>query len=140
VLEAPAHGWTQVRIGDFSDRASYLTDVPMECLESFIYGFFSDSPISLKFDAEGWDFLVVVDDYSTHIITSKDNYKLESYEIWKEDLAVELINDIESNLEAWVEWDLDYDDGEKSNSRRKHLISHLERLRELLDEKNYIYI
>ena len=33
MLENPKHGWVKVHLGDFCDRASYLTDVIDDILE-----------------------------------------------------------------------------------------------------------
>ena len=148
MLGKPKHGWTNVSIGDYSDQASYLDDVPLDCLNAFINGYSSYLPITISFDAEGHEFLLVVDYYTTHIISNRDfimalrtggeekeRFILKSYDINRDDLAKELINDIESNLEGWVHWffaDPFVDDDENSAERRKELIEHIEKLKELI--------
>ena len=35
MLDAPKLGWSKIHIGAWSDRCSYLDDVPMKLLEAF---------------------------------------------------------------------------------------------------------
>ena len=37
MLTKPRYGWTNLRIGDICYPASYLNDVPIDCLDAFIY-------------------------------------------------------------------------------------------------------
>jgi len=141
MLEKPNAGWTKVCIGDFIDRASYITDVPVKCLKAFINGYSSNLPIAINFDAEGHEYLLIVDYYETHIITDEDteyivnrDYSLISFDVKRNDLAKELINDIESNLEEWVQWDLFIDDGVNSVERREELTQLIEELKALIDK------
>ena len=108
-------GWTRISIGDWSNRASYLTDVPMNILDAFLnkrYG-----PVAVDFDAEGWEYIVVCDDYITYVIdydynstieymqaSDNDSLTLRIIEIDKEELVRDFINDIESILDEWICW------------------------------------
>ena len=146
MLSKPEHGWTNVSIGDFKYSASYITDVPVICLKAFINGYPSSLPITIRFDAEGYEYLLIVDYYATHIITDKDagiienqDYSLISFAINPYDLAKELINDIESNLEGWVQWDLFMDDGVNSTERREELTHLVEELKTLIEKSERRY-
>ena len=37
MLENPSCGWVKIHLGDFCDRASYLTDVIYDILEALIH-------------------------------------------------------------------------------------------------------
>ena len=77
MLENPKHGWVKIHLGDFCDRASYLTDVPHDLLDKFNNMFEKHgSPVAVGFDAEGWEYIIVFDWYTTYIIESKDTEKL----------------------------------------------------------------
>jgi len=64
----------------------------------------------------------------------KERFTLKSFDIGRDEMAKELINDIESNLEGWVQWNLFMDDGVNSIIRRKELVEHVEKLKALIDK------
>lgn len=72
MLSKPEHGWADITIGDWSDRCSYLDDVPIALLSEISCVLETHCPRVLKFDAEGWEYLIVFDDYETHIICRSD--------------------------------------------------------------------
>ncbi len=88
----PDAGWTNITIGEFRSRASYLTDIPFDCLQAFIFALKHRTPAAISFDAEGWEFIVVVDWYDTHVIINNTDakYEYKTIEVKKEDLAKEL--------------------------------------------------
>lgn len=134
MLKAPYAGWTTIKIGDWSDRASYLTDVPMDILDAFINSYNYWQPAVIKFDAEGWEYTVVIDDYETYIIDYLHNDEgdyLDSFEanptltiikVKKKNLAKEVLNDIKSNFNSWVEWCSD--DGDPEEIKKYEYILH----------------
>lgn len=107
MLSIPKAGWARVSIGDFSSRASYIRDVPVECLKAMISSYENNLPAVMKFDAEGWEYIVVVDDFKTHIISDdcEEGYAFSTIEIKKDDLARELVDDIKLHLNGWAIWD-----------------------------------
>ena len=68
MLKTPKYGWSEITIGDWHDRCSYLDDVPYRLLEAVDYTNRCGRPSSVKFDAEGWDYIIVFDQFETHII------------------------------------------------------------------------
>ena len=134
MLSKPRYGWTNVTIGEFQGRASYLTDVPMDCLISFINSFKYGIPASVFFDEEGSTFTLVTESYNnTYIISEREDTELININKRFLDLAKELIKDIEDNLEDWVFWEDYYDDSEDTlNKRRKLINDRLEKLKELV--------
>lgn len=109
MLSKPKYGWADITIGDWSDRCSYLTDVPFQLLEAMCRSCKNHEPVAAKFDAEGWEYTIIFDWLETHIITEKDGFELKTVEINRDDLAKELVEDIRANVNEWASWD-DYGD------------------------------
>ena len=106
MLRTPKYGWSKITIVDWEDRCSDLDDVPYRLLEAVDYTNRTHMPSSVKFDAEGWDYIIVFDMYETHIITCDKNgeWQYNTIEIFLRDLIVELLADIRKDLNAWSEW------------------------------------
>lgn len=136
MLSKPCAGWTKVTIGDFEGRASYMTDVPMDCLIAFINAFEYNIPASILFNEEGSEFTLVTSVDGTYIISEREEPKLFVINKGFLKLVRELINDIEDNLEDWVLWDYDYEFHNDSegilNERRNIIKKRVKRLKELL--------
>ena len=104
MLSTPYCGWTEITIGKWHDRASYLTDVPYDILKAIINTLKTGHASCVECDAEGWDYIIVFNTFDTHIITSRDGYELSSIDINIKNLAKEVYNDIHSNLNNWSDW------------------------------------
>ena len=102
MLDTPKHGWSSIHIGAWSDRCSYLDDVPMKLLEAFLRCFRCHEPQSVRFDAEGYEYIIVFDIYQTYVITSDDEDRLAVLDATYRKLAPECIADIRRDLDAWV--------------------------------------
>lgn len=138
MLSKPLHGWCRLNISSWSDRASYLTHVGMDLLDSFIYGLSNNCSNCVSFDAEGWGYIIVFDYYNVHIIEAKDAFELYSFDISRKDLALELYNDISENIEGWVMWDnpfIDKEDYEEATKTRIELQEKLDLLKDLIDKE-----
>ena len=46
MLGKPHGGWTEIKIGDFIGYGSYLTDIPVDCLNACIFALSNNSPLS----------------------------------------------------------------------------------------------
>lgn len=136
MLSKPCAGWTKVTIGDFEGRASYMTDVSMDCLIAFINALEYNIPASILFNEEGSEFTLVTSVDGTYVISEREESKLFVINKRFSKLARELINDIEDNLEDWVLWDYDYEFHNDSegilNERRNIIKKRVKRLKELL--------
>jgi len=113
MLTKPQDGWTSIHIQNFSERASYLTDIPNDCLDAFIYALQTNNPAVVYFDAEGWDFHLVSSYYRSYIIRDKEDNKVDIHVIEKDilELAKELVYDIQRDFDEWLQWEYYYDDG-----------------------------
>ena len=140
MLINPKHGWVTISIENWSDRASYLTEVPLECLDNMIYALENGSDFIVSFDAEGWTYKIISDYYRTFVITELDTCDLIVFEnVSKKVLAKEIFNDITKDIDEWSMWScsLDYDNEghvtqESIDKYRNTLLSKLEKLEKLL--------
>ncbi len=121
MLINPRHGWASVIIGNFNERASYLTDIPNECLDAFIYARENGVPAVVYFDAEGYNYHLVASYFESFIIIEKDKPETHHFDLSLIDLADELISDIEQNIDEWADWQSynQYDDEELKKNKRK---------------------
>jgi hypothetical protein len=106
MLKTPWCGWSEITIGNWHDRCSYLDDVPYRLLEAVDHVNRTGTPSAVKFDAEGWSYIIVFDMYHTHIICDGIDvvYKYYTVDIHIKDLARDLISDIRRDIKAWSEW------------------------------------
>jgi len=143
MLATPHCGWSTIQIGDWSDRVSYISDVPNNILNAFIGTKTSYDPISVKFDAEGWEFIIVFDHFETHILdygykneeeylADKENkLKLFTFEISRFDIIKELVSDMERDLDDWTMWYsfISYHEVEAINKRKIQLKNKIDKLK-----------
>lgn len=136
MLSNPEHGWCNIKIGDFEGVASYLTDVPFNCLAAFIQYFDRSSNLnsaSVYFDEEGTEFYTVFDYYSTYIIIEREEKPELKYldDVGIKQLANELIEDLERDFDCWVKWEC-YDDPEEGREDKLRL--GIEKLNQLMKD------
>jgi len=130
MLTKPLHGWTHLNFGNFSERASYLTDVPNDCLDAFIYALQTNNPAVVYFDAERYEFHLIASYYESYIIRDREDNKVDTYIIEKDviELAKELVNDIEKYFDDWLNWECYDDSGEYAEVNREVFKEKLSRL------------
>ena len=105
MLSRPIVGWSKITIGNWSDRCSYIDDVPFMLLEAMEESCRINKPVSVSIDAEGWDYIIVFDQFTTHIISEiTDDYTYYSVDIDRDELAKELVSDIRRDIDGWCEW------------------------------------
>ena len=121
MFTTPWHGWTNLNFLNFSERASDLTDIPNDCLDAFIHALQTNNPAIIYFDAEGWDFHLVSSYYRSYIVVDKEDNKVDTYVIEKGiiKLAKELVNDIQTDFDAWLKWECCDDNGEYAKVNRE---------------------
>lgn len=119
----PKHGWTNLKIGDICYRASYLTDIPIDCLDAFIYALKNHSPATVYFDAEGWEHYLVSYRYDSYVIVNKNTTTVEVIEKDYVQLAKELIKDIKNYFDGWVNWECYHNMNEEETKERENMIN-----------------
>lgn len=132
----PKSGWTNLQLGCFESRASYLTDIPMDCLDAFIYALENNKPITIFFDAEGWDFHLISSYYGSYIISNEnDESDLCLINGSFKELARELVEDIEKYLDGWINWEwFSLDEEDEFNERKEELNNKLLILKGLIEK------
>ena len=106
MLKTPKYGWSRISIDDWNDRCSYLDDVPYKLLEAVDHTIRTCMPSAVKFDAEGYEYIIVFDMHYTHIIgyDFDGEYSCHTVEINLKDLTRELIADIRRDIKLWGKW------------------------------------
>ncbi len=125
MLSTPEAGWCKLTIGCWSDRCSYLSDVPMKLLKIFL-SLYKDSTLHVcNFDAEGWENNIIFNKKMTLITSDKDNGYETTINISSDTLAKELIADIRRDIDKWVIWDFnsedEFTDDQKEQRKQKLL-------------------
>lgn len=119
MLSKPNAGWAVVTIGKMEFNASYLTDIPKDCLIA-AKNYLSGEPLlALFFDLEEEGTLYVLSDkLGTFVITETDEwddeindfkYKTDRIGISAETLIQEIVQDIKRYIDEWTGW-LCYDE------------------------------
>ena len=142
MLTKPHAGWSDFQLdGTSLYGLSYLDDIAFEWLDQAIHGLETMLPFCVKGFMEPGRFLCVVSYWNCHIICEND----ERNQLDNEDINTEyshtsmlefckyLYNDIISNIDEWVRF-VDYKEVDW-DEKRKVLESKLDRLKELISEK-----
>ncbi len=107
MLGKPEAGWTKVTIGRFEADASYLTNVPVDCLEACIHRVKGKGPLAFVFEAEGpGRFFVLATAYDT-VVKWEDDDTPGSCQVIQGvndvQLVLEIVDDIERYPDIWAE-------------------------------------
>lgn len=135
ILLLKKYGWAEIHIGDngsiFKGQVSYLRDTPMELLENF--KLYVDSGIipAIKCDEEGSEFLIVIDEYNTHIISERKDFEYCNWEISCNDFVLQVVEDIENQLDDAVAFMCD---DENYKERRQIMLSLIHYIKEKLEK------
>ena len=135
----PEYGWTDVTIGDYTSRASYITDIPFDALdnvtEAIKYKDYGQT-YTQRFDAEGWEFIIEADANQTKLTIEEEDTKTIIIPKTMFDWAKEIITDIETYLEDWAKWtwDQNLDEPEQYEENKKELQQKINQLKALLEE------
>ena len=136
MLTKPNFGWTRIEIENNILPASYVTDVPMDCLENMILAYRHHIDFCVSLDAEGWTFKIISDEYMTYII--KDYIERELIvceEVNIDNLSKELIEDIESNIDDWLLWNYSPEEIEEISEYKKNLLKKIDTLKKLINSQ-----
>lgn len=138
MFSAPEYGWVNITLGDFTSRASYLTDIPLDLLNALISAYKHGTMPAVDFDAEGWGFTAVASMYSqkVYIILDKEEVpELFTVDMAMKEFADEVNEDITTYLHEWTlfTWnDYDVSDTEEYSLRRAEIWSKLCELKNLM--------
>ena len=134
MISNPKFGWCNFNIDNFSGHPSYLTDVPVDLLDAFIDYYTRGYGVAI-FDEEGSFFTLVLTRYNWGIflIEEKNDSVLYDFsDMDSDNLAKELISDIENDLNGWtVEFVVD-DDQEEIAQYRNEIRQRIAKLKKLI--------
>ena len=132
MLANPRHGWCRFEIGSFTGSPSYLEDVPVNTLMAFI-NYYKNGCGSVWYDEEGSSFTLILTPYSVYVIEEKDEPVLHDFsdDTSIDNLAQELIADIESCVDDWAMFTTDYDDVNEIEKHKDKIVEMLDTLREV---------
>ena len=143
MLSKPDSGWSIFQLGKCDYHLSYLTDVPTTWLDNAIYGLENLTPFSVYGYLEPDRVICTVSFWNSYVYAEGDDNipidvngtHFESVHISMLDFCESLYNDINANIDEWVEWlcddDIDLDE------RKKLLEEKLEKLNSMIDEDQY---
>ncbi|WMI81474.1 hypothetical protein [Anaerotignum sp. MB30-C6] len=133
MFSKPSNGWTDVVISEFEGQASYLTDVPMDCLKGCIFALKNKVPFSFFFDEEGSECIITSHGEYTYILHELDQTQVYKLELPFLALAKEIAQDIEAYLDEWINWFtyLEEEDLERTEALKNGLVE----LKELLENQ-----
>lgn len=122
MISNPKHGWCNFRLKKFEGTPSYLTDVPLDLLNAFVDLHTKGCGIAW-FDEEGTEFSLVLTPYSLFIIEERGEAPVlhDFSEMVIKNLEKELIDDIKSDLNGWVNFIADDNLGKISIHRNEIL-------------------
>lgn len=94
-------GWCAIQLGDIYSRASYITDVPGDCLTSIIHAIQSDCDFEVEFNAEGYSFTVRADNTQCYFnFHAGEHHAFDNMN--KYDLALQIYKDINNDFSRWL--------------------------------------
>lgn len=102
MLSRPEDGWSEISIGNWSDRCSYLTDVAVDLLEAVLRAYQTGSVQAVEIEAEGYVYIIVFGSWEIYVITVGESNALTTIDATIDDVAEQLVRDVKKNLADWV--------------------------------------
>lgn len=110
MFSRPKGGWVDINIGDYTINGSYLTDIPMDFLDSLISSLKSNLPISIFINEEGTENIICAYFNEVYIIVKNgDDVEYKKIDMDFNLFRKDIINGIEMNLNEWINWNMDED-------------------------------
>lgn len=134
MLSKPQFGWTDITIGDWTGKLSYIDDVPVVLLNAFYNVFSNQKPEVVCCDAEGMNYWIVFDLSDTIIITEDENcqYSVSRQNVGVRELGMQMWNDIYRELKDWAYWAIDDNNAKDYEEREELLYNKLQQLRKAI--------
>ena len=134
MISNPKHGWCNFKLGNFQGSPSYLTDVPVDLLDAFIDYYTKGYGVAV-FDEEGSYFTLLLTRYNWGIFIieeTNDSILYDFSDMNSDNLAKELISDIENDLTGWVVEFVVDDDQEEITQHRNEIRQRIAKLKTLI--------
>ncbi len=132
MITNPDCGWCKFKIGSFEGSPSYVTNVPLDLLKAFS-DYYRTGCGQAYFDEEGSEFYLVLQAESVYVVAFRDEPLIslfDFYDINKEELAYELIGDIEKNIDKWADFlmPMSLKEHKACKNKMKQVVSELKQL------------
>ena len=132
MISNPKYGWCNFDLGDFHGHPSYLTDVAMDLVTAcFSYCIEDNDYITVGFDEEDSEFILLADYHNCYIIEQKDEDILHRIDINIKDFIKEIVNDVESDIDAWATFAVFDDDPEEIKYNKTRLLNKIKLIKEM---------
>lgn len=136
MFSRPKVGWVDINIGGYTINGSYLTDIPMDFLDSLIPSLKSNLPVSIFIDEEGIEDIICAYYNEVYImVRDGDDVEYKKIDMDFNLFRKEIIKGIETYLNEWINWNMDKD-AEVLKNRENELRTKLSLAKEYL--KKYI--
>lgn len=122
ILGTPKYGWTHIKLGEFECSGSYLTDIPVEWLGSIRNSLRSWTTLCLFADNEGTNSYIIINDVVSYAFKTTDNIDVITIWEYAENIIRQIVLDIESDFDAWIDWMCDDMTIEERSCRIEELI------------------
>ena len=132
MISNPKNGWCDFDLGDFHGHPSYLTDVAMDLVTAcYRYCIEDNDYITVGFNEEGSEFILIADYCNCYIIEQKENDILHRIDINIKDFIKEIVNNVESNIDEWAAFAVFDDDLEKIRYNKIRLLNRIKLIKEM---------
>ncbi len=129
----PRYGWLTIKITDDRNprkkryvRVSYLTDVPIDLLQSTIISLKTGLPFSVDFDGEDKGcFLLTNSTYIGDLVVIGENRTFRTSSINDLDFAKIILKHIEDNINEYYDWGIISEDNKEEKEIYKEKINSL---------------
>ena len=110
MFSRPKVGWVDINIEGYTINGSYLTDIPMDFLDSVISSLKSNLPVSIFIDEEGIEDIICAYYNEVYImVRDGDDVEYKKIDMDFNLFRKEIIKGIETYLNEWVNWNMDKD-------------------------------
>ena len=122
------NGWCKFKLGNFKGHPSYIRDLPTDVINGYM-DYIKTGHCVIEFDEEtSWFSLVICNENEVYIIAHRDGLEFYSIDLKAYEVIEELFEEIENNIDEWVDW-LDYlcDEEDMYKSELQNKINNIER-------------
>lgn len=136
-IEPVGYGWLNFTINDFKASGSYLTDIPLDWLETIYFSLDKELPFTLYLDEEGSEVIISAFYGNTIIYATRELVSIQSFSIGYKDLAIKIFKELKRSKNNWIKWlpKSSYDE-DYVTKRTEELDSLISKIDKLIEE-NY---
>ena len=126
-------GWADFKFNNNVFPISYLTDAPLDILEEILEYINGKYRLVVVFDAEGYSWTLVLNEYRVYMISEKNNCELIQIDMTPNDFIKQIVNDIKTQMEYVYNWMESEEEVEDFGELQEHL-DRKDKINELLKQ------